>query len=184
VVVLAEDETTSTLLPWVRAAWIAHGQRQQVMTPGINRRRSIFGAVDLASGRFFYLVARKAISATFTAFLAQLQQAYPTAPAVAVICDNVIIHRSKLVGRWLADHPQVRVLHGTCYSPHDNPVERIWAALKAWLANAPTLTIQGRVRQVHAFFRARSPNEILATAAPHSSPWLPDGYMQNLWEAA
>jgi hypothetical protein len=35
------------------------------------------------------------------------------------------------------------------YSSHDNPVERIWVALKAWLANSPTLTIQGRVRQVH-----------------------------------
>jgi hypothetical protein len=25
---------------------------------------------------------------------------------------------------------------------------------------------------------------MLATAAPHSSPWLPDGYGQNLREAA
>ena len=66
------------------------------MTPGKNRRRTIFGAVDLAFG------AR--------------------------------------------------------YIPHDNPVERIWGALKAWLANSPTLTIQGRVRQVHAFFRARTPS--------------------------
>ena len=53
---------------------------------------------------------------------------------------------------------------------------RVWAALKAWLANSPTLTIQGRVRHVHAFFRARSRGQILATAAPHSSPWLPEGY--------
>ncbi len=31
-VVLAEDETHINLLPWVRATWITHGQRQQVMT--------------------------------------------------------------------------------------------------------------------------------------------------------
>jgi transposase len=126
----------------------------------------------------------KAVSASFTAFLDQLLVAYPTAPLVAVVCDNVIIHHSKIVQRWLATHPRIVVLHGARYSPHDNPVERIWAALKAWLANSPTLTIQGRVRQVHAFFRARSPSQLLATAAPHSSPWLPDGYGQNLWEAA
>jgi DDE superfamily endonuclease len=88
-----------------------------------------------------------------------------------VVCDNVIIHYSKVVQAWLAAHPRVVVLHGARYSPHDNPVERIWAALKSWLANAPTLTIQGRVRQVHAFFRARSPAQLLATAAPTSSPW-------------
>ncbi len=183
-VVLAEDETHVNLLPWVRSTWVVRGTRQQVMTPGKNRRRTIFGAVDLASGRFCYQVARKAVSASFTAFLAQLLAAYPAAPVVAVICDNVIIHHSKIVQRWLAAHPRAVVLHGARYSPHDNPVERIWAALKAWLANSPTLTIQGRVRQVHAFFRARSPAQLLATAAPSSSPWLPEGYVQNFRQAA
>ena len=183
-VVLAEDETHLNLLPWVRATWIAPGTRQEVMTPGTNRRRTIFGAVDLGTGRFLYQVTRKAVSASFTAFCEQLLAAYPAAPVVAVVCDNVIIHHSKLVQRWLAAHPRLRVLHGARYSPHDNPVERIWAALKAWLANSPTLSIQGRLRQVHAFFRQRSPTQLLATAAPHSSPWLPEGYMQNFRQAA
>jgi transposase len=183
-VVLAEDETHLNLLPWVRATWVVRGTRQQVMTPGKNRRRTIFGAVDLRTGRFCYQVAHKAVSVSFTAFLAQLLAAYPAAPVVAVICDNVIIHHSKLVQRWLAAHPRMRVLHGARYSPHDNPVERIWSALKAWLANSPTLTIQGRVRQAHAFFRARSPAQLLATAVPSSSPWFPEGYMQNFKQAA
>jgi transposase len=183
-VLLAEDETHLNLLPWVRATWIANGARQRVMTPGSNRRRPIFGAVDLASGRFLYQVTRKAISASFTAFCEQLLAAYPAAPLVAVVCDNISIHRSKIVQRWLAGHPRMVVLHGARYSPHDNPVERIWGALKAWLANNPTLTIQGRVRQVHAFFRARSPAQMLATAAPHPSPWLPTDYAQNFMQAA
>ena len=183
-VVLAEDETHINLLPWLRATWIARGTRQHVMTPGTNRRRTVFGAVDLHTGRWLYQVTPKAVSASFIAFCEQLLAAYPAAPLVAVVCDNVIIHRSKIVQRWLGTHPRLRVLHGARYSPHDNPVERIWAALKAWLANNPTLTIQGRVRQVHAFFRQRTAAQLLATAAPHSSPWLPEGYMQNLRQAA
>jgi transposase len=183
-VVLAEDETHINLLPWVRSTWIARGTRQQVMTPGTNRRRTIFGAVELHTGRFCYQIYRKAVSASFTAFCEQLLAAYPAAPLVAVVCDNVIIHHSKIVQRWLATHPRIKVLHGARYSPHDNPVERIWAALKAWLANSPTLTIQGRLRQVHAFFRQRSPAQLLATAAPYSSPWLPEDYVQNFREAA
>jgi transposase len=183
-VLLAEDETHSNLLAWVRSTWIVRGHRQRVMTPGKNRRRTIFGAVDLATGRFHYQVSRKAISATFTAFCEQLLAAYPTAPLVAVVCDNVIIHRSKIVQRWLKTHSRLRVLHGARYSPHDNPVERIWGALKAWLANNPTLTIQGRVRQVHAFFRQRTTAQLSATAAPHSSPWLPTDYVQNIRQAA
>jgi transposase len=116
-VVLAEDETHVNLLPWVRSTWIAKGCRQHVMTPGTNRRRSIFGAVDLHTGRFLYQVCRKAVSASFCGFLEQLLAAYPSAPKIAVICDNVIIHRSKLVKRWLGAHPRVLVLHGARYSP-------------------------------------------------------------------
>src|SRR6266545_3645902 len=183
-VLLAEDETHINLLPWVRATWILRGQRQQIMTPGKNRRRTIFGAIDLHSGRLLYQVTRKAISVSFTGFCEQLLAAYPAAPVVAVICDNVIIHRSKIVQRWLQTHPRLRVLHGARYSPHDNPAERIWGALKGWLANNPTLTIQGRVRQVHAFFRQRTTAQMLATAAPHTSPWLPEVYVQNFREAA
>lgn len=55
-VVLAEDETHVNLLPWVRATWVVGGTRQPVMTPGTDRRRTIFGAVDLHSGRWLYHV--------------------------------------------------------------------------------------------------------------------------------
>jgi len=182
--VLAEDETHLNLLPWVRATWTVRGTRQRVMTPGKNRRRTIFGALDLASGRFCYLVRRKAASADFIALLEQVLVTWPAAPVTAMVCDNVVIHHSKTVQAWLAAHPRVRLLHGARYSPQHNPVERIWGSLKAWLANTPTLTMAGRIRQVHGFFRQRAPAQLLATAAPHSSPWLPEGYGQNYWEAA
>jgi hypothetical protein len=106
-VVLAQDETHINLLPWVRATWIARGRRTQVITPGKNHRRTIFGAVELATGRWCYQICRKAVSATFTAFCEQLLATWPTAPLVAVVCDNTIIHRSKIVQRWLAAHPRI-----------------------------------------------------------------------------
>ncbi len=96
-------------------------QRQQVMTPGKNRRRTIFGAVDLHTGRWCYQVTRKAISATFLAFCEQLLVAYPAAPQVAVVCDNQIIHRSELVQGWLAAHPRLVVWHRGTLQPPRQP---------------------------------------------------------------
>jgi hypothetical protein len=90
----------------------------------------------------------------------------------------------RAVRRLAHDPPRLLSLHGARSSPHDNPVERIWGALKAWLANNPTLTIQGRIRQVHAYFRQRTSAQLLTTAAPHSSPWLPQGHVQNSRQAA
>ena len=62
--------------------------------------------------------------------------------------------------------PRVKLLYGARYSPHHNPVERVWGAMKRHMANSPTLTMLGRIQEVHAFYRVRSRAQILATASP------------------
>ena len=101
---------------WRRPRLVAKGDpdRDQVLA-ALRRRR-------LASGRWIYQAYRKAISATLVAFLDQLLAAYPAAPVVAVICDNVVIHRSKLVNRWLEAHPRMRVLHGVATARTTTPL--------------------------------------------------------------
>ena len=79
------------------------------------------------------------------------------------------------------EHPRLRLLYGAAYSPHDNPAERIWAALKAHLANT-AVTWTERIHQARVFFRRRTPEQMLATAAPWTSPWLPRSYPQNFRE--
>jgi DDE domain len=45
--------------------------------------------------------------------------------------------------------------------------------------------LKARLRpMVHAFFHARIPAQLLATAGPHSSLWLPEDYIQNFRQAA
>jgi transposase len=183
-VILAEDESHVNLLPWLRSTWIVKGERQEVMTPGKNHKRSIFGAIEFATGRWLYHVAERATSAAFIEFLEQILDAYPTAPVIAIVLDNVSTHSSRAVERWLAAHARVRLLYGARYSPHHNPVERVWGAMKRHLANSPTLTMLGRIQEVHAFFRARSRAQMLATAAPFNTPWLPPDYGQKWWKAA
>ena len=62
------------------------------------------------------------------------------------------------------------------YSPQDNPVERIWAVLKHRIANTAPATMPDRIRQAHAFFHDHTTEQTLNTAAPWTSPWLPEGY--------
>ena len=181
-VVLAADEVHLDLLPTVRVTWTLRGRRHRVMTPGKNRRATVFGALNVATGAWWYLWARRS-AASFTAMLQLLLTAYPTAPAVAVICDNDGIHHAATVQRWAHDHPRLRLLYGAAYSPHDNPVERIWAALKAHLANT-AVTWTERIHQARVFFGRRTPEQMLATAAPWTSPWLPRSYAQNFREPA
>jgi hypothetical protein len=44
-------------------------------------------------------------------------------------------------------------------------------ALKNYVANT-AVTWPGRLRQIHSFFRNRSPDQMLATTAPWTSPWF------------
>jgi len=181
-VVCAEDETHLNLLAHVRASWTLRRARPQILTPGTNRQVTVFGAIEVTTGRWVYRLGRRC-AADFIALLAMLAQAFPAAPVIVVICDNDSIHHARKVTAYLEQHPRLELLYGARYSPHDNPAERIWAALKNYVANT-AVTWPGRLRQIHSFFRNRSPGQMLDTAAPWTSPWLPPGYEQNFWNAA
>lgn len=180
--VWAADETHVHWLSHVRASWTLRTHRPEVLTPGKNRQVTVLGALEMTTGRWVYRLGRRR-AADFLLLLDQVLAAFPAAPAVVVICDNDSIHHAKAVSAYLAEHPRLELLYGARYSPHDNPVERVWAALKAFIANT-AVTRPGRLRQIHAFFRARSPDQLLTAAAPEVSPWLPAGYKRNYWNAA
>jgi transposase len=181
-VVLAEDETHLNLLPHVRASWTLRAARPQILTPGSNRQVTVFGALEVTTGKWVYRLGRRC-AADFIALLDQVLRAFPAAPVIVMICDNDSIHHARKVTAYLDEHPRLELLYGARYSPNDNPAERIWAALKNYVANT-AVSWPGRLRQIHSFFRARSPDEMLDTAAPWTSPWLPRGYEQNFWNAA
>jgi transposase len=181
-VVLAEDETHLNLLPHVRASWTLRTARPLIPTPGTNRQVTVLGALEVSTGAWVYRLGKRC-AADFIALLDQVLRAFPQAPAVVVICDNDSIHHARKVTAYLDEHPRLELLYGARYSPDDNPAERIWGALKNYVANT-AVSWPGRLRQIRLFFRTRSPDQMLDTAAPWTSPWLPPGYEQNFWNAA
>jgi DDE superfamily endonuclease len=151
-VVLAGDETHLNLLPHVRASWTLRTARPLVPTPGKNRQVTVFGALEVTTGAWAYRLGRRC-AAGFITFPDQLPAAFPQAPVIAVICDNDSIHHARTVTAYLERHPRLELLYGARYSPHDNPVERIWGALKNYLAST-AVSWPGRLRQIHSFFRS------------------------------
>ena len=72
------------------------------MTPGKNEKRSIFGAIELATGRWIYHVVERATSAAFIEFLEQILDAYPRGAG----------HRDRARQRQHALQPGRRALAG------------------------------------------------------------------------
>lgn len=164
--VLAVDECDVHLLPVLRAMWMRRGQQVRIPTPGGNRKRAVFGALDVETGAWHYAVTTRKRAVEFVAFLEQVLAAYPER-SVLLALDNASIHTAKTVRAWLADHPQIEVLYLPAYSGHEqNPVEKVWWRLKDKVAaNRLHGSLDDLVATVHAFFASFTPEDALRLAA-------------------
>jgi transposase len=164
--ILCLDECDIHLLPVLRAMWMRRGQQARIPTPGTNRKRAVFGALDPATGGWQYAVGARKRAVEFVAFLEQLCRAYPDRPLLLVL-DNASIHTARLVAAWLAEHPWVELLYLPAYSGHrENPVEKVWWRLKDRVAaNRLHGSIAALEDAVHDFFASFTPQAALQLAA-------------------
>jgi transposase len=165
-VVLALDECDVHLVPTLRAMWMRRGRQAEVMTPGSNRKRGIFGALALESGAWHYTVTERKRAVEFIDFLATLVAAYPTQPLYLVL-DNASIHTAKVTRAWLTAHPQVTLCFLPSYAGHrENPVEKVWWRMKQQVtANRLYGDVEKLIAAVHAFFNGFTPAAALQLAA-------------------
>jgi len=165
-VVMCLDECDIHLMPVLRAMWMQRGQQADVPTPGKNRKRSIFGALELEGGAFHYTITNSKKTVDFIAFLEKLTSAYPGRPMYLVL-DNATIHHAKLLQAWLTEHTLVHLLFLPTYSGHKyNPIEKVWWHLKQQVAaNRLHGSIEELVGAVERYFTSRTPEQNLKLAA-------------------
>jgi DDE superfamily endonuclease len=89
--ILDADESRLHLLPLLRAMWQWAGQQVCVPTPGTNVTRALFGALNIRTGRWVYLVRERMRTDDFLTFLEHLLVAYPISP-ILLIVDHVSRH--------------------------------------------------------------------------------------------
>jgi transposase len=163
--VLYADESRVQTLPLLRAMWSWVGQQWRVPTPGTNASRALFGALDIRTGRWTYLVRPRLRREDFLAFLEHLLLAYPRRPIILIV-DNCGCHTAGEVRRWLAEHPRLRPHFLPKYCSHLNPVEPIWRQLKGHLAaNRLYGSLALLLHTVDQFFAAMTPAQALRWAA-------------------
>lgn len=158
-------ESDLHLLPLIRAMWMK-GPRRCIPTPGTNRRRAFFGALDARSGQWFFADHERKLAVHFVAFLQRLLEAYPTGQ-VYLALDNAPTHTAKVVQRWLAAHPPVHALWLPRYAAHEvNPVERIWGLMKgAVAADRLAGSIEELTVAARRFFAEMAPHPVKLPSA-------------------
>jgi len=164
-ILLYADESRLHLLPLIRAMWHWVGQQVRVPTPGTNVTRALFGALNIRTGQWTYLIRERMCKEDFVAFLEHLLAVYPGVPIILVV-DNYSSHTAHLVRDWLAKQERLQLYYLPKYCSHLNPVEGIWLRLKDRIAaNRLYGSMPSLLEAVEDFFSAMSSERALVWAA-------------------
>lgn len=159
---IAVDECDMHLLPVLRATWHPKGRQPEIPTPGQNKKRGIFGGVNLCTGEWLYHLTDRKRSVEFIEFLGDILLKNPVG-TIYVLLDNTSIHKSKATLRWVAEHERIRLVFLPAYSGHDyNPAEKVWWYLKGKVAaNRCFKTLAELDAAIIRHFRELTPGAIL-----------------------
>jgi transposase len=153
-VVLFEDETEFGLNPGIQRCWMPRGEQREVLTPGVNEKIHVFGAVDARASDVHVRITRRKNAVEFVQFLRQLLRAYP-ARRIYLVVDNWGMHQAGVVREFLAHHPRLVFVFLPSYAPLLNVIERLWLPAKARLTkNAVWRGIDDLRSGVERYFRS------------------------------
>ena len=132
-VVLFLDECTYYHWPLAgRAWWRRRGPPPRAERAGRGEiTRRIVATLDVCSGRVLADQHGHISTTVLLRFLARVAAAYPDAEHIAIVLDNWPVHRSPAVQAAVAAMGRVELLFLPTYAPWLNPIEKLWALLKA-----------------------------------------------------
>ena len=131
-------------------------------TSGSNVTRDLFGALNIRTGQWTYLVRQHLYKEDFIAFLEHLLEVYATGTVILIV-DNYSSHTAHLVQDWRHAHPRLQLHYLPKYCSHLNPVENIWLRLKGKIAaNRLYGSMQSLLDAVGTFFHDMTPELALA----------------------
>ncbi len=129
--ILYEDEMDLDWNPRITRVWARRGRPMRVMTPGQNKKKTVFGAVSV-EGKLYYSIQERKRAVNFLAFVeGLLHRVAGAGQHVLMILDRYGIHIAKVVDRFVAaTEGRLRLLWLPSYCPDDNPQEKVWSHLQ------------------------------------------------------
>lgn len=160
--VLIEDETEVKRFPPLRRQWQPVGEQRPVMVPDGNEDFTLYGTLDLTSGRTCIEAYDKGRSDYTIEHLKSLLQR--TVGQVILVWDQATWHTSKKVRRWLGDQDRIETYLLPVRSPETNPMEDLWRELKEQVAACLERSLGALLESCQQYFDDLSGANTLRTA--------------------
>ena len=121
--------------------WFPKDQKTAIKTTSGRKRLNIHGALDLETSEFIFVEAEKINAITTQQLAEKIEKAYPTMAVIHVMLDNARYHYAKILQPWLeSPERRVKLLFLPPYTPHLNPIERLWAVMHMWVTQIINIT--------------------------------------------
>ena len=160
--VLIEDETEVKRFPPLRRQWQPVGQQRPVTVPDGNEDFTLYGTLDLTSGRTCVEAYDKGRSDCTIEHLKSLLQR--TVGQVILVWDQATWHTSKKVRRWLGDQDRIETYLLPVRSSETNPMEDLWRELKEQVAACLERSLEALLESCQQYFDDLSRENTLRTA--------------------
>jgi transposase len=126
------DETALREFPPLRAGWSKRGEPAVVLISGRNKRRTILGALHVASGELVRMVRERCRTDDVLAAVEALGMVRPAVPKL-LIWDNAPPHHPHRV-RDAAEAAGITLAFLPFRAPELMPLEELWRGLKQTVA--------------------------------------------------
>jgi transposase len=169
---LFEDETDLHLFPPIRAGWFKRGKPAKVPISGWNAKRSVFGTIDVDTGRRTFVVRSGICAPDFHEALRSIRKAYDDRK-VALLLDKASRHTAH-ASTQLAFELDIGLIWLPSRSTKINPMDRLWRYGKDTIcANKQHPDIDSQANMFVEYLLSLSPQEALRKAGMLSGKfWL------------
>jgi transposase len=169
---LFEDETDLLLYPPLRAGWFERGKQTKVSISGWNAKRTVFGTIDVETGRRVFVVRPGICAPDFHATLRAIREAYGDRKVVLLL-DKASRHTAGTSERLAAELGIERIWLPP-RATKVNPLDRLWRCGKDRIcANRQHPDIDAQAEMFVKYLLSLTPQEALRKAGMLSGRfWL------------
>lgn len=183
-VVLAEDETDLRLFPPLQGAWRRRGESRDVKLSGYNAKRTVFGSINISSGKRLYLLTEHSAGEDFRTYLRYVRGHYRGWNVVMLI-DGDSCHTANETEAY-AKEIGIKLMRLPIRCPELNPMEGIWRdAKKTICANRQYASIEEEAARFFTYLELQSSHTALTKSGLLSETfWLHEFVSKNFCEPA
>lgn len=147
------DSSHPMLGPVLSSGWIKTGEDFQVKTNSGRQRAHVNGAIELKSLEVISRTSNTVNQQSMRELLRAIRRKNPEEKHLYLILDNASYNRSKKV-KELAKDLGIKLIYLPPYSPHLNPIERLWKFLKKKvMANRSFEDLKSFKQEISKFLR-------------------------------